>query len=233
MAAVIQSVERAAAILEIIAQEGGRAHLRTIHEQMGIGKTTAHNILKTLDRLGYVQRVPGDMRYHLGSRILNIARMAGNDAMLRDRLRPVLEAIARACEATVLLAVPSGDEVAYLDMIETPAWRLDGAGFGQRDRLEGSALGLVFLAFFPGVEKRMALSQGRTLSAAFLSQIEQVRVRGYALDLEAARAGWNCLAVPWRDNGLVQAGISITGPADRLPRRRLIELSWTMMTLAA
>ncbi|GBQ29836.1 putative transcriptional regulator [Gluconacetobacter sacchari DSM 12717] len=230
---MIQSVERAAAILEIIAQEGGRAHLRTIHERMGIGKTTVHNILKTLDRLGYVQRVPGDMRYRLGSRILNIARMAGNDAMLRDRVRPVLEAVARACDATVLLAVPSGDEVTYLDMIEAPAWSLHGVGFGQREKLEGSALGLVFLAFFPGVEKRMAFARHRPLSAAFVSRIEQVRAKGYALDLEACRPGWNCVAVPWRDGGLMQAGISVTGPADRLPRRRLIDLSWTLMTLAA
>lgn len=230
---MIQSVERAAAILEIIAQEGGRAHLRTIHEQMGIGKTTVHNILKTLDRLGYVQRVPGDMRYHLGNRILNIARMTGDDTILRDRVRPVLEAVARACDATVLLAVPSGDEVAYLDRVETAAWSVDAAGLRQRDRLEGSALGLVFLAFFPGLEKRVTLSHGRSLSDAFLSQIADVRTRGYALDIETSRPGWNCLAVPWRDGGLVQAGISITGPADRLPRRRLIELSWTMMSLVA
>ncbi|WP_338029876.1 IclR family transcriptional regulator [Gluconacetobacter takamatsuzukensis] len=230
---MIQSVERAAAILEIIAQEGGRAHLRTIHEQMRIGKTTVHNILKTLDRLGYVQRVPGDMRYHLGNRILNIARMAGDDAILRDRVRPVLEAIAAACGATVLLAVPSGDEVAYLDRIEIAGGSLEAGDFRRREKLEGSALGLVFLAFFPGLEKRMTPVEGRVLSDAFLSQVGEVRTKGYALDIEASRPGWNCLAVPWRDGGLVQAGISITGPAGTFPRRRLIELSWTMMSLVA
>ena len=60
---LIQSIERAAAILEIIAQEGGAARLQHIAGQAKLGKTTAHNLLKTLDELGYVHRRPGDTRY--------------------------------------------------------------------------------------------------------------------------------------------------------------------------
>ena len=49
---LIQSIERSAAILEIIAQEGGSARLQQISGISGIGKTTVHNILQTLDHLG-------------------------------------------------------------------------------------------------------------------------------------------------------------------------------------
>ena len=76
---LIQSIERATAILEIIAQEGGAARLQHIAEHTKLGKTTAHNLLKTLDELGYVHRRAGDTRYHLGGRILNLARIAGDD----------------------------------------------------------------------------------------------------------------------------------------------------------
>jgi len=92
---LIQSIERATAILEIIAEEGGAARLQHIAEQAKLGKTTAHNLLKTLDELGYVHRRAGDTRYHLGGRILNLARIAGDDGALRSRLRPALEAVAR------------------------------------------------------------------------------------------------------------------------------------------
>ncbi|KXV70477.1 hypothetical protein AD952_12795, partial [Acetobacter cerevisiae] len=46
---LIQSIERSAVILEIIAQEGGSARLQQIAGISGIGKTTVHNILQTLD----------------------------------------------------------------------------------------------------------------------------------------------------------------------------------------
>ncbi|WP_244490682.1 helix-turn-helix domain-containing protein [Aureimonas frigidaquae] len=103
----IQSITRAVAILEIIAREGGAASLKEIADRTGLGKTTAHNILRTLGELGYVRRRVGDTRYHLGGRILNLSRMAGDDSALRNRLRPALEAIAHKSGETVYLAVPS------------------------------------------------------------------------------------------------------------------------------
>lgn len=53
---LIQSIERAVGLLEIIAQQGGGARLRDLAVISGLGKTTAHNILQTLEQLGYVHR---------------------------------------------------------------------------------------------------------------------------------------------------------------------------------
>lgn len=227
---LIQSIERSAAILEIIAQKGGCARLREIAEISGLGKTTAHNILQTLDHLGYVQRRHGDMRYHLGGRILNLARIAGDDNALRVRLRPVMLAIARASGMTVYLAVPSGDEAAYLEVVEC-----GDASMGSRpplhEQLEGSAVGLVFLAFVPGLRKRVMATRVGALDAQALTRIEDVRVKGYAIDIEACRPDWNCVAIPWRERGEVRASIGLTGPASRLPRARLVQLGWMMMKL--
>ena len=225
---LIQSIERSAAILEIIAQKGGRAHLREIAEISGLGKTTAHNILQTLDHLGYVQRRQGDMRYYLGGRIMNLARIAGDDNALRARLRPVMTAIARDSGMTVYLAVPSGDEAAYLEVVEH-----DGpAGEGRpplHEQLEGSAVGLVFLAFVPGLRKRVMATRTHALDTDALARIEDVRMKGYAIDIGACRPGWNCVAIPWREKGEVRASIGLTGPAGWLPRARLVRLGWMMM----
>ena len=81
------------------------------------------------------RRRAGDTRYHLGDRILNLARVAGNDGELRRRLRPVLERLAEEIGETVFLAVPSGDEVyfhtGYRDAEGQSgllrAWYLDGS----------------------------------------------------------------------------------------------------------
>ncbi|AHI26257.1 transcriptional regulator [Komagataeibacter xylinus] len=225
---LIQSIERSAAILEIIAQKGGCARLQEIAEISGLGKTTAHNILQTLDHLGYVQRRHGDVRYHLGGRILNLARIAGDDNALRARLRPVMLAIARDSGMTVYLAVPSGDEAAYLEVVECGAATADSRP-PLHEQLEGSAVGLVFLAFVPGLRKRVMATRVGALDAQALSRIEDVRIKGYAIDIEACRPGWNCVAIPWREQGEVRASIGLTGPASRLPRARLVQLGWMMM----
>ncbi|MHC0613691.1 IclR family transcriptional regulator [Komagataeibacter oboediens] len=223
---LIQSIERSAAILEIIAQKGGHARLQEIAGTLGLGKTTVHNILQTLDHLGYVQRRQGDVRYHLGGRILNLARIAGDDNALRARLYPVMTAIARDSGMTVYLAAPSGDEAAYLEVIDCHDPAVDGRP-PLHEQLEGSAVGLVFLAFVPGLRKRVMTT--RALDVDTLTRIEEVRVKGYAIDIEACRPGWNCVAIPWREKGEVRASIGLTGPAARLPHARLVRLGWMMM----
>ncbi|CEF41251.1 IclR family transcriptional regulator [Acetobacter senegalensis] len=227
---LIQSIERSAAILEIIAQEGGGARLQQIAAIAGIGKTTAHNILQPLAHLGYVQRRPGDVRYHLGGRILNLARIAGDDNTLRRRLRPVLETIAHKSNATVWLAVPSGDEATYLDILPAPGHPDPvSSGVQQREKLEGSAVGLIFLAFVPGLGKRVLTTRTPQTNDDILARIETVRTRGYALDLGGYRPGTHGVAIPWREKGEVRASICLTGTEDHLPRARLVRLAWMMM----
>lgn len=226
---LIQSIERAAAILEIIAREGGAASLKHIAERTGLGKTTAHNILGTLGELGYVHRRVGDTRYHLGGRILNLARIAGDDGALRTRLRPVLEAIARKTGETVYLAVPGGDETYYLDAIESGQVLKTASPVGLRERLEGSAVGLVFLAFMPGLGKRVLATRSDALGPDIQLQIETVERVGFGLDLENYRAGLHCVAVPWREGDEVRAAIGLSGPSTRLPRDKLTDIAWMMM----
>ncbi|WP_245310735.1 IclR family transcriptional regulator [Bradyrhizobium valentinum] len=227
---LIQSIERAAAILEIIAQEGGAARLQHIAAQAKLGKTTAHNLLKTLDELGYVHRRAGDARYHLGGRILNLARIAGDDGALRSRLRPALESVAKRTGEMVYLAVPSGDEVYYLDAIESAHALTAGAcPIGVREPLEGSAVGLVFLAFMPGLGKRVLANRANALSPHILSEIKTVATRGFALDLENYQPGLHCVAIPWREAGEVRASIGLSGPSARLPPQALTDIAWMMM----
>ncbi len=219
---LVQSIERATAILEIIAQEGGAARLQHIAEHTKLGKTTEHNLLKTLDELGYVHRRAGDARYHLGGRILNLARIAGDDGALRSRLRPALEAVARRTGEMVYLAVPSGDEVYYLDAIESSQpLRAGACPIGVREPLEGSAVGLVFLAFMPGLGKRV-LPQ-------ILSKIKTVATRGFALDLENYQPGLHCVVIPWREGGEVRASVGLSGPSARLSPQTLTDMALMMM----
>jgi len=55
--------------------------------------------------------------------------------------------------------------------------------------------------------------------------LEEVRVKGYALDLEENQLGINCIAVPIFDHtGRVVAAFSISGAKMRMTDERLDEL---------
>lgn len=228
---MIQSVARAVQILEAIAHSGGGSHLNHIAEATGLKVTTAHNILKTLYALGYVRRRADDTRYHLGDRILNLARVAGNDGALRRRLRPLLEEMAEQIGETVFLAVPSGDEVYFLDAIESLHTLKAASQEGHREPMEGSAIGLLFLAHIPALRKRMLQTHTDRIGPVIESEIDAIAERGYALDLENWQAGLNCIAVPWFDEGEIRAGFGLAGPSFRLPSARLREHARFMQQL--
>ena len=224
-----QPIERAAAILDIIAREGGAAALDLIAMRAGLSRTTAHPILKTLNRLGYVSRRIGDTRYYLGGRLLNLARLGGDNEALRIRIRPALEAIASKTGETVYLAAPNGDETYYPDAIESDRTLRTTCRVGERERLEDSAIGLVFLAFMRGLNKRVSVVRPDALGPNLRSRISKIERIGFALDLEDHQPDLHCVAVPWRENGEVRAALGLSGPSTRLPCDQLTDIAWMMM----
>jgi len=230
---MVQSVARSTDILDSIANAGGAAHLNEIAAASGLKATTAHNILKTLQEVGYVRRRAGDTRYHLGDRILNLARVAGDDDALRQYLRPALEAMAAKTAETVFLAVPSGDEVYFLDAIESTRTLKAASQRGDREPMAGSAIGLLFLAFIPTLRKRMFDAHADRIGPGIASEIDAIAERGYALDHENWMPGLNCVAIPWADEGEIRAGFGLAGPSARLTATRLKETAKLMLEVAS
>ena len=230
---MVQSIARATDILDSIAHAGGAAHLNDIAAATGLKTTTAHNILKALQTAGYVRRRAGDTRYHLGDRILNLARVAGDDDALRRRLRSALETMATETSETVFLAVPSGDEVYFLDAIESPRALKAASQRGHREPMAGSAIGLLFLAFIPALRRRMFDTHANRIGTGIAAEINTIAERGYALDRENWMPGLNCIAIPWRDEGEIRAGFGLAGPSSRLTASRLKETAKLMKQIAS
>lgn len=226
---MIQSIERALLILEIIAREGGAAKLKHISEKAKLTKTTTHNILKTLSTLGYVKRGISDTRYYLGERVLNIARTAGDDHALTKLLRPTLERIAKKSDETVYLAVLNGNEVFYLDAIESTQMLRSSRPIGEREPVSRSAIGQIFLAFVPGLFERLKNDPNELITAEIQEEVTKVANIGFSVALETIHSGLSCVAVPWRQRGEVQAAIGLSGPSIRLPRKALTSHAFMMI----
>ena len=106
----IQSIERAAAVLEVVARAGGAASLKDVAAHTGLGKTTAHNILKTLTHFGWLKFSSRLKTYELAPGILTIASSL-HGAPVLDRIRAELQQLVLRIGIPAVLAQPMASEL--------------------------------------------------------------------------------------------------------------------------
>lgn len=214
-------------LLEAIAAAGGEARLIDLAEQLDLNKSTLHGLLNTLAAMGYVSR--HGTRYALGLRLREIAQpLADADAALRASFAPVLRSLADKTGETCYLAVPCGTrEYLYIDAVEGNASLRVASPRGRREGLTTSAIGKVFLAHDPDLVR--SLRRAGMISGALDAQLAAIAEAGYALDLEEAEQGLNCLALPLRQKGRVVAALGLAGPAQRLRKPALRRIAAAAM----
>jgi len=232
----VQSVDRALDVLEALAAHGGEAGLSEIAATTGLPYGTIHRLLRTLLARGYV-RQESDRRYALGGALVRLGGAAEN--MFATWARPYLARMVELSGETANLAVLEGDFVVYVAQVPSPRRLRMFAEVGRRVPAHSTAVGKVLLADradAAAVLERTGLprrtDQTITSVAAMLAELEAVRERGYALDLGEEETGVHCLAVPVRDGERVVAGMSVSGPAERLKALDLDELARGMRKIA-
>src|SRR6266704_2462778 len=86
-AALIRSVDRAIAILDVLAVGGWKAGAEVARE-LGVHRSTALRLLATLERHGLVERERRTAKYRLGGRLVQLASAVRGEADLRLVARP-------------------------------------------------------------------------------------------------------------------------------------------------
>lgn len=229
----VQSVARAFALLEAVGAHPDGARLSDAAAAVGLSRSTAHNLLATLESLGYVTQRSVAGRYVLAERLTELSRSStGSDDALRDRLHPLLEKLSRLSAETSYLAVPALSDYVYLDTVESAQPLRLAVPVGCHDPFFGTAIGHVLLAFRPATAERLANEQPQEWES-WADKVRSVGEQGYAIDLEDHSPGLCCTAVPVHRSGRVVAALGISGPASRLPEERLHELAATALQLLA
>jgi DNA-binding IclR family transcriptional regulator len=215
---VVQSLDRALSILDVLSLSEGGLVLREIASRSGLPKSTVHRLLSTLGLRGFVIRDPLTGTYRLG---LKGMRHAGSG----PDTRAVLSDLALSSGETANLGALTGTDVVYVDRVESPQalrWEL---GVGSRVPAHCSGMGKAILAFLDRdavrrlLPSRLKAYTARTITErdALLAELSLIRRRGYALDEEEFMDGVRCVAVPvWDGRDEVTGALSLAGPAFRL-----------------
>jgi DNA-binding IclR family transcriptional regulator len=214
-----QTVDRALSILPLLAQ--GPADLGRVAEALGVHKSTALRLLRTLHEHGLVYRQE-DQRYRLGARLFALAQEAVENLDIRGIAHRHLVRLGEQTGHTVHLAVYEEGEVLYIDKVESRYPVRMYSRIGKPVAITVAAVAKLLLADLPEGERRalaakldypMYTPRSIPNAAAFLTELAAVREQGWATDLGGHEESINCVAAPVRGHdGRVAAAMSVSAP---------------------
>lgn len=231
MGETIQSVERAAGILRLLASGPRQLGVAELARAMGLPKGTLHGILRTLVHVGFVEQDPATGKYRLGGTLLHLGSSYLDVNELRTRSLNWADALAGRSRESVYIGATHEGQVLVVHHVFRPDNSMQVLQVGALLPLHATALGKVLLAYDP-YDEPAALTPftPRTLATPddLAKDLELVRSRGWSADVEEWVEGEVSLAAPIRDaRGLVVGAIGIRGAVERLteegePRKDMI-----------
>jgi IclR family acetate operon transcriptional repressor len=237
----IAVVVRTLDLLETLAAASAPLGPTELAARLGTTKSAAYRILATLEQRGYVRKDPVTAQYRLGTRLAYLGERSLAALDLRRAARGALETLYQRFHETVNLGVREGQEIVYIDMIESDQDLRMAARLGGRDALHATALGKAILAYLPE-QQRTALLAGSlaartphtiTDHAALAQELDHIRAVGMAEDREENELGARCFGAPIFDHtGAVVAAVSIAAPATRLDNTRAGTITTALATAA-
>ncbi|MER7663237.1 MULTISPECIES: IclR family transcriptional regulator [unclassified Streptomyces] len=224
MAKNIQSLERAAAMLRLLAGGERRLGLSDIASSLELAKGTAHGILRTLQAEGFVEQDPASGRYQLGAELLRLGNSYLDVHELRARALVWTDDLARSSGESVHLGVVHQHGVLIVHHVFRPDDSRQVLEVGAMQPLHSTALGKVLSAYDPvahsealEVDRKAFTPRTVTDLAGFESVLDHTRARGWAADMEETWEGVASVAAPIHDRRRMPVGaIAITGAVERL-----------------
>ena len=213
-------LEKGLNIVEDLAQSAQGMTAVELANSIGIHKTSVYRYLNTLLNAGYIQS-NGDGHYHLGNKILELGSQLLRRMPLRETAHPFLVKLSAETEKTVHLCVLDGQDVIYIDKVESQQTLPIMSRIGSRAPAYCTGVGKALLSGLP-TDQIVSLLQGITLEKRtattitdpmqLLEEIKLTAERGYAIDNGEHEEGIKCFAALIRGyGGGVVGAISLTG----------------------
>lgn len=221
---LIQSVDRAVCIFDMLAEHGWLGGSEVARE-LQVHRSTAFRLLGTLEHHALVERDPRTAKYRLGPRLPQLARAVTGELDIRHEARPICERLAQTLGETVTIDVLDGDDILPIEQAAVASSFVSVNWLGRRTPIHCTASGKVILAFGPDSLRRALLS--RPLApltphsivdpAALDAQLALIRETGYGSTAEELEIGLSAIAAPVRSaDGRVVAALDVSGPTQRL-----------------
>ncbi|MEV4135614.1 IclR family transcriptional regulator [Dactylosporangium sp. NPDC049742] len=225
MPRVVPAVVRALDILELFLDQP-RLSAREITEQLGLPRTTVHELLVTLVARSYLISVPGQpVQFRLGMPLFQLgAAFAGQLDLVREA-QDVAQEVAAACDEAVHVAVLNGADVIYLVKVDSTHPVRMVSAVGRRLPAHCTAVGKMLLAGLDPIDLDALLPPGDlpamtpdsiTDPERLRAELDRIRAEDVAVDDGESDSAVRCVGAPVRDHaGVTVAAMSVSAPIIR------------------
>jgi DNA-binding IclR family transcriptional regulator len=229
----VKSAVRTVELLEYLAARQDRpARIREISEDLGMPRSSAHALLRTLMAQGWVRADDSGTLYGIGIRALLVGTSYLDSDPYLPMITPFLDELRDDLDETFHVGRLDDSDVVYLATRESRQYQRSSNRVGRRMPAYATALGKALLADRVGSERDhhvpdvlVPLTPNTVTDRAGLdTALETALVRGYATDDEENTLGLRCFAVALRYIRPAQDAISASVPISRLTPEREREI---------
>jgi IclR family transcriptional regulator, acetate operon repressor len=230
----IQSVDRALDVLDILAAKGSMT-LSEVAADLSQSPATIYRVLTTLAARKIVEIDPATQMWNIGPAAFQIGYSFIRRSSVVERSRPVMRDLMAQTGETSNLGIEKSDMVMFVSQVETHATIRAFFPPGTQSPMHASGIGKALLAYYP--EQRInKLLQAEPLEGftektitdpeLLLQELQIIRSNGFAFDDGEKTQGMRCIAAPILNAfGEAVAGISVSGPTDRMTLARIETIS--------
>ena len=215
------ALDRALNILEYLLLVKS-ATIKEISEKFDIPVVSTSRLIKTLVNRGYVKEKKGySSTFSLGMKLLNFSQIVYEQIDLRRVAEKHMRTLSDATNQTSQLAILQQSSVMYINQILPRSPVSIIAPLHVSLPVNVSACGKVLCAWLYEDDQKICLETADLVNATnksittkeeFITELQRVKLKGYALDDEEFAKGIGCIAAPILDHsGKIIAAVGITG----------------------
>lgn len=178
---------------------------------------------------------PATKHYRLTLRLLELGTQVLDHIEIQDVAKPHLQTLSQLSGETAHLGVLDGWDVIFVGKAEPANPICLHSRVGRRVPSHCTAMGKILVAALPETQLQVYIATHpltrltpRTITSKvdWMSHLQSVRKRGYALDSEERRNGICCVGAPVRAHrGETVAAVSVSGPAFRMHGEKIPALA--------
>lgn len=195
----MQLLERAMTIAKVLASASENSlSISELSSKCNLPLSTLHRILKAMIKEGMIEQDDQTKQYRLGTIWMELGLQVYDTMDYISKIRPELERLAREVEESVYLSKPAGLDtiiIERIDSVANPIRIYDQLGI--RIPMHIGAANKAILATIPFSQAREIIEQliPHEEIAELETQLEQIRLQGFAISHGERTAGTSSIAV--------------------------------------
>ncbi|AUW93420.1 MAG: IclR family transcriptional regulator [Sulfobacillus thermosulfidooxidans] len=227
----VQSVDKALSLLEALSEFPHGVSITELSIRLGLYKSTAHRLLGTMMKRGYVEQDAETGKYKLGFTVADLGMRLLSSIDMRHEALPFLQEMAEVTGEVAHLALMDGRDVVYIEKVDSASTIRMHSRVGMRVYAHATGLGKAMLAAMSEAESRAfvqryglpKLTEHTVTDAEKLyKEFQTIRLTGCAVAKEENEVGICCVASAIRNSrGQVAAACSVSGPCSRMDANKI------------